>query len=122
MKRLIRRNHSIYAMSRIGYIDPSTEARIYTDDSGQIPHMHIYGDKLDCCVKLDSPKYFPHGHHKSKLNSKQVKELVDFLKSKNPVTKKTNWKTTIMLWNLNNSSVILPDDTKMPDYLNELNK
>lgn len=120
MKRILKARHSIYAMARIGYIDPQTEARIYTDDPGKIPHMHIKGEDLDCCVRLGKPDYFPHGHHRSKLNSRQIRQLVQFLKSTNTVTKTSNWETAIMFWNMNNSDVIVDETEKMPDYLHSL--
>lgn len=114
-------------MARVGYFD-DFEIIIWTDNSGNIPHMHIrdrgtHGDKFHCCIRLDNPEYFSHGGKEDKLNSKQIKSLLNFLKSTSKIgkTEINNWDKVIMYWNDNNSNVILNDDTPIPDYklLNE---
>lgn len=119
MERGVKRRHSIYAMARVGITSDNIEIRIYTDDPGNIPHFHFVGDGLDGCIRIDKAEYFPHGHHKSKLNTKQIRKLVKFLKSPyRGRQNETNWSHLVDLWNDNNSDVELPDDYPMPDYLN----
>lgn len=115
IKKLNR--HSIYAMARVGYTSDNIEIRIYTDDPGKIPHFHFIGDGLDGCIRIGKAKYFPHGHHKSKLNTKQIRKLVKFLKSNHRNSNVSNWRYLLDLWNTNNSDVELSDDYPMPDYL-----
>lgn len=118
MERVVKRRHSIYAMARVGITSDNIEIRVYTDDPGHIPHFHFIGDGLDGCIRIDKAEYFPHGHHKSKLNTKQIRKLVKFLKSNNNHYGLTNWQTLLLFWNTNNSDIELPDDYPMPDYLN----
>ena len=107
-------------MSRIGYLD-SYEIYIRTDDAGKIPHMHIWdrntkGQKFHTCVRLDKAEYFHHTGKEDELNSAERKKLVEFLKSKHPKFKMTNWKYLLIQWNENNSDVYIDEDSKMPDY------
>lgn len=46
MKIYKRLAHSIYAMARIGYTSDRIEIQIYTDDPGNIPHLHFKSDTL----------------------------------------------------------------------------
>ena len=48
-------------MARIGYTSDRIEIQIYTDDPGNIPHLHFKSDTLDRCIRLDKAEYFPHG-------------------------------------------------------------
>lgn len=114
---VIKKNrHSIYAMARVGYTEDNIELRIYTDDPGKIPHFHFKGDNLDGCIRIDKAEYFPHNKHTSKLNSKQIKHLIKFLKSPYKNWGISNWKYLVALWNDNNSDISFPDDAEMPDY------
>lgn len=121
IRKTNRKIHSIYAMSRIGILPQNIELRIYTDDPGKIPHFHFVSkDGLDGCIRIDKPEYFPHGHHKSKLNTRQIRELVRFLKKPSKKSGMTNWEVVLLFWNTNNSDIELPEDYPMPDYLHEL--
>ena len=113
------KRHSIFAMSRVGYTSTDRlEIIIYTDDPGKVPHLHFQNlEGVDGCLRLDKAQYFPHGRHRSKLNTKQMRALVKFMKQPYRERGITNWEHTIDLWNDNNSDVVLPDDTPMPDYI-----
>lgn len=124
MKRVVKSSQDIYGMSRIGY-SGNLEVYVNTDDGGNIPHFHMRDkdnwDRFHCCIKILSPEYFVHEGKEDKLNSKQRKELCKFLNSK--VTRSryaesmdNNWQFICLLWNVNNSSVEVPDDAEMPDY------
>ena len=108
-------------MARIGFTNDSYEVYVNTDDPGDIPHFH-YRKKGTweghTCIRLDKPEYFQHGDKQATLNSKQKKELVNFLKSKPLKAKRfdTNWEYLINEWNANNSNIEIAEDTKMPDY------
>lgn len=110
-------------MARIGYVD-DLELIIWTDDPGNIPHFHIrdrstHGDNFHCCVKITELEYFNHTGKEDKLNSKQRKNLVDFLNSTSKLgnIEVKNWDKVIMYWNDNNSSILLDSNTEMPNYL-----
>lgn len=109
-------------MSRIGYLG-SYEIYIRTDDPGKIPHMHIWdrnskGEKFHTYVRLDRAEYFHHTGKEDTLDSKQRKELVNFLKKpyKNKKFNGTNWEYLLIQWNENNSDIEIDIDSKMPDY------
>ena len=108
-------------MTRVGRLPGNIEIRIYTDDPGQVPHFHVLGEGLDACIRIDEASYFPHNRHTGRLNSKQVRDVVRFLKSEYRTRDMTNWQRIVDLWNDNNSNAELPDDFPMPDYLHGLN-
>ena len=99
--------------------------KVYSNE-GPIPHFHIMTkDKsFETCVRLDSAKYFNHGHIKGKLNTKQIKALVSFLNKKSPKHNgKTIFEIIVMAWNIStdNKTKLSLKSTKMPDYI-KLNK
>jgi hypothetical protein len=115
-------------MDRVGFLD-ELEICVYTDDPGNVPHVHIRdvatrGKLFDACVKLEYPEYFDHGCHTDTLNSKQKRELDEFMNSA-PAKGvfKTNYEKAVYMWNDNNSNkdvgfeyyddgrVIVPDYT-----------
>lgn len=107
-------------MARVGTTENNLDIIIRTDDPGKIPHFHII-DKSDDkdnegCIKILVPEYFDHGSKNMHLNSSQRKELVRFLRSKHKKLNITNWEYLIILWNDNNSDVIIDDELEMPDY------
>lgn len=128
MKKYIHQN--IYGMSRAGKIsaDGDTfEIYVNTDDAGKIPHFHLRcineWNKFHSCIRVESAKYFLHGSKDDKLNSKQRKELQKFMLE--PSTAKlydengnriNNWQYICILWNDNNSDVMISEDAIQPDY------
>ena len=110
-------------MARVGITDDNYEIYVNTNDSGKIPHFH-YRKANDwvafhTCIKIEKAEYFHHGNNQDILNSKQKKELVEFLKDK-PKSKRyeTNWDLLVEMWNLNNSDVEIDEGVEMPDYRN----
>lgn len=122
LKDVEEQEYLLYDTARIGYLD-TYEVYVNTDDQGDTPHFHIWdrdsrGSAFHTCIKILSPEYLHHTGKENVLNTKQRKELCDFLKS--PCTKntryKTNWEYLVSMWNDNNSSMIVPEDINMPDY------
>lgn len=124
------RNKRLDEMARVGFIGKKAEFEVYirTNDSGYIPHVHIWdsatnGDEFDCCVKLETNEYFPHGHHIDKMNKKMCKAFNDFMRQPCRSPKyKNNYELAVEMWNLNNSSsyVQITEDeegnTIIPNY------
>ena len=121
--KIVFANNNLTEMARIGFTDDMYEIYINTDDPGNIPHFHYRKanewDKFHTCIKIATAEYFHHTGKEDVLNSKQRKELVKFLSSKNETIENlTNYQYVIASWNSNNSSKKIPLDTEMPDYLN----
>lgn len=118
---LINKYQNLTEMARIGFTDDGFEVYINTDDGGNIPHFHYRlkndWDKFHSCIKIETAEYFEHEGKESKLNFKQRKELVKFLKEQ-PRNKryKTNWERILAEWNDNNSNIEIDENLEMPDY------
>ena len=129
MKRLIK-HEDIYGMARVGY-SGNYEIYVNTDDPGHIPHFH-YRDKdnwsrFHTCIKIESPEYFHHGDKIDSLNSKQKRDLQNFMESKVSLSKysdnfNNNWELICFLWEINNSSYSISEKATMPNYKNLPNK
>ena len=117
-------------MARVGYINGELEVYVWTDDPGNIPHVHVRdtnskGNDFETCVKLNTNEYFLHGHHKDKFNSKQRKAFAEFMEAK-PLKGpyKTNYELAVSMWELNNSSAEVKinkdylGNVIIPDYKN----
>lgn len=130
--------HRIEDMARIGWLEPQKiDVYVYTDDPGQIPHIHIRtyrkglqqkkGD-IDCCVMLEEARYFNHGSQQDELNSSLRKKLNDFMHSIDSEDNITFYELACKEWNRNNSdvrvkvkkdeegNVIIPDYTTIKSY------
>lgn len=110
-------------MAQLGEIDNKLIVYIRSNDAGNIPHFHIVdkrtlGKEFHTCVEIKTNKYFHHTGKEDVLNSKQRKNLNDFFKQKHKSTKLnlTNWEFCIVLWNMNNSNMNVPEDLEQPDY------
>lgn len=107
-------------MANIGSIDNKLVAIIRMNDPGNIPHFHIVdkatlGRDFHTCIGIETPEYFHHEGKEDVLNSKQRKNLNDFLKNKNELGV-TNWKYLVTTWNINNSNKKVDKDITQPDY------
>lgn len=107
-------------MANIGSIDNKLVVIIRMNDPGNIPHFHIVdkatlGRDFHTCIKIETPEYFHHEGKEDVLNSKQRKNLNDFLKNKNELGV-TNWKYLVTTWNINNSNKSVDKDIVQPDY------
>lgn len=111
-------------LSRIGYVG-NFEVYVNTNDSGKIPHFH-YRDadnwgKFHTCICILESKYFHHGNKQDVLNSKQRKDLQQFLESESEEFEGlTNWQVLVRQWNLNNYDVKVPKDISISNYRNNL--
>lgn len=115
--------NNLLEMARVGTMN-SLEIIVWTNDPGNIPHIHIrdsntHGNKFNCCVRLDKAEYFTHTGKENKLNSKQIKALIDFFNKETSTAgfKLTNWVKTLLYWNDNNSNIELDLSAEMPDYM-----
>lgn len=113
---------------KIGTTNDSYIIYVNSNDGGNIPHFHyvdvnsLGSNKkgFHSCIRIDKAEYFNHEGKEDKLNSKQKKELQKFLQQpfRDKRVKMTNYEFIVMTWNDNNSSVILDENIKMPNYLN----
>ena len=138
LSRIQESLHRIEDMARIGWLEPQKiDVYVYTDDPGQIPHIHIRtyrkgsqpkkGD-IDCCVMLEEARYFNHGSHQDELNFSLRKKLNDFMHSIDEDDGITYYELACKEWNRNNSdvrvkakkdeegNVIIPDYTAIKAY------
>ena len=93
---------------------------VYTNE-GTIPHFHLKSSSSnwETCIELLKPKYFHYGKKNKVLNSKQCRELDDFMRSPNKIYDiLSNWKACLFLWSIgNNYSIIITKDIKYPGYI-----
>ena len=124
MKRIIRSSEDIFGMARVGY-SGDLEVYVNTNDGGNIPHFHLRDkndwDRFHSCIKITTPEYLSHEGKEDVLNSKQRKELADFMNDRVSIGKyadkfDNNWQLVCFLWELNNSDAEIPEDATMPNY------
>lgn len=111
----------------------SIKLAIYGSE-GKYPHFHFYKgiapekgvpqNKISGggCICIETANYFIHGRHTEKMDRKEIKALIDFLKSPHKqLTKYTNWEYLVTLWNDNNpEQKQLPIDLPIPDYRHDM--
>lgn len=124
--KLLRRQTDIMCMSRVGYIrDQKYEVYVNTNDGESIPHFHLRDakdwNKFHTCIKIESAEYFNHGEKTDTLNHKLKADLQKFMESDVTISKYkgkfyNNWELVCFLWDMNNSDVMIKDDTIQPDY------
>ncbi len=130
MKRYVKSTEDIYGMSRVGQISGNGvtfEIYVNTNDGGKIPHFHMRDiddwDNFHTCIRIDAPKYFLHGSKQDILSAKEKKLLADFMEA--PTRKAlfnekgqriNNWQYVCMLWDDNNSDVMIDESVEQPDY------
>ena len=115
-------------MARVGIMLNNLDVVVYTDDKGYIPHVHILdrdtnGRDFDCCVRLETNRYFSHGKHLDTFNAKQCTEFNDFMKQPCRSLKyRNNYEFAVEMWNANNSDSYVQirenelGEIIMPDY------
>lgn len=111
-------NKYLTEMARVGKFD-NYLVSIYSGE-GLIPHFHFYtvdGTKKGC-IRLDKAQYFTHGDNTAILNSKEKKNLVEWLKSKHKALPITIWEYMVVLWDDNNEDYLMDENIKMPNYEN----
>lgn len=98
---------------------------IVGENEGIIPHFHLLNESENkfTAIRLDAPYYFLHGDKNYILNSKEKKELINWLNSsningvktvdKNGILPSCNWENLRNSWNImysNNQVVCLKPD------------
>lgn len=99
------------------------QIKIYGSE-GPIPHFHFEDSKRKGCICLKEAKYFKHGKYQDTLKTKELKDLVEFLKSPHKFFGKygmTNWQVICVYWGDNNLDYQVDVELPMPNYL-ELNQ
>jgi len=111
----------LYERARIGYLSGIYEIFVWTDDTVDIPHIHIWdkdtnGKNFHTCVRLDKAEYINHSGANSVLSYELKRELNTML-SQFRLERITlsYWEYIIIAWNCNNSYQ-LDQDIKQPDY------
>ena len=95
---------------------------VRSNDPCNIPHFHIVdkttlGNKFHTCIKIETSEYFHHTGKEDVLNSKERKQLLDFLNYSNELGV-SNWRYLLLSWNTNNSTKKVNMNIQMPDYTN----
>lgn len=132
MKRYINNTslENIYGMSRVGTISSkgaTLEIYVNTNDAGKIPHFHLRDmnewNRFHTCIRIDKPEYFIHENKQDTLTTKEAKELNEFMISptRKPLFNEngqriSNWEYICMLWDDNNSDVMISEDVVQLDY------
>ena len=95
---------------------------VYGGEGKNVPHFHILQkNQPDCCIGVYEAKYFSHGTHTGKLNSKQCKLLNEWMSSQSTIQPQlTNWEAVEFAWRIANdiNSTRTNLNTKQPDYSN----
>lgn len=97
-------------MARVGFINGEFEVYVWTDDPGNIPHVHVRdtnsrGENYETCVKLENNEYFLLGHYKDRMNSSMRKAFNAFMNAPcNNKRYQNNYEFAVDMWNSNNSS------------------
>lgn len=109
-------------MAHVGYIKNKFEVCVHSKE-GPIPHFHVWdipdGERFHACIRFDKPEYFDHQGKDDHLNSKDKKDLKEFLNSKPVKPKgpfKTYWEILVFMWSISNPDKDLGMDYPMPDY------
>ena len=112
-------SYGLLEMAEVGRFD--TYKITVSGKEGPIPHFHFENiDKeLKGCIRLDKPEYFSHSNYNDKLNSKDRKKMIEWLKAPHKSFGKfgyTNWQIICIYWEDNNHSGLFDENTPMPDY------
>lgn len=105
-------NEPILEFARVGFAG-KFEIYIMTNDPGSVPHFHIrdaamQGNEFETCIRIDTNQYFFHGKYKGVLNSKQRKDLAEFMEGPCKLGKyQNNYELSVDMWNLNNNSDVI---------------
>lgn len=112
-------NNMLLEMAQIGTFGKYTII-VWTNDPGNIPHFHVVdsatrGNSFNTCIKIESPEYFHHEGKEDTLNTKERKELLKFLNSKDKWGEQ-NWVVLLKEWERNNSKTSIDINLPIPDY------
>lgn len=73
---------------------------VCSNEGNNIPHFHITGEDVDCCIQIYDNKYFEHGTHNGTLKNKDNCQILNFWlcqKYKNN-SNITRWDAISNLW------------------------
>lgn len=112
-------NNMLLEMAQIGTFGKYTII-VWTNDPGNIPHFHVIdsatrGNSFNTCIKIESAEYFHHEGKEDTLNTKERKELLKFLNSKDKWGEQ-NWVVLLKEWERNNSKTSIDINLPIPDY------
>lgn len=112
-------NNMLLEMAQIGTFGKYTII-VWTNDPGNIPHFHVVdsatrGNSFNTCIKIESAEYFHHEGKEDTLNTKERKELLKFLNSKDKWGEQ-NWVVLLKEWERNNSKTSIDINLPIPDY------
>ncbi len=114
--------------ARVGFIGEGYEVYIMTDDSHNVPHVHVRdvrtkGSDFETCIELCANRYCLHGAYRGAMDINQRTCFAEFMES--PCRNKryaTNYEYAVEMWNDNNASatVLLENNPAIqiviPDY------
>lgn len=88
---------------------------------GPVPHFHFENKQegISGCLRLDKPEYFDHSKHKDKLSRKDLKKMINFLKSPHRHFGKfgmNNWRVICIYWDDDNAGYPFNKEAEMPNY------
>ncbi len=104
---------------RINFSNKIGECQVYVySNEGPIPHFHLIAkDGNEACICIYEPLYFNHGRKTMRLNSKQRKELNNWLNELNINNEKiSNWEYINIVWEVENGKDYIPKNATKPDY------
>lgn len=112
-------NNMLLEMAQIGTFGKYTII-VWTNDPGNVPHFHVVdsatrGNSFNTCIKIESAEYFHHEGKEDTLNTKERKELLKFLNSKDKWGEQ-NWVVLLKEWERNNSKTSIDINLPIPDY------
>ena len=118
MKRFHNKRLNHYDYGNIE-LDGIGNCKIYSYEEHKYPHFHIIGDNFETTISIFECKYYD--GHKRKigiLNQKQLSQLQDYLKSKDPdINKISIWRSIVICWVGCNGDYLCPSGSgKMPNY------
>ena len=93
------------------------KVRVCWNEGSNIPHFHITGENIDCCIQIYDNRYFEHGNHTGTLKSNSNCQVLNLWlngKYKNN-TNINRWNAISNLWIQLNG---IPDNIEMfqPNY------
>lgn len=91
-------------------------------NEGETAHFHFYtNDGRKGCFKIGVPEHFNHGIYKDRLNNKELKIMIGWLKQKPTKNlfraSSTNYEAICDLWNASNEKYAKTFNNAIPNYL-----
>ena len=111
--------NSLTEMAQIGDFSDYT-IYVYAKEAN-IPHFHFKtrDGKKEGCIKIKEPDYYIHNKYRQTLNTREIKDLINFLKSSVKLfggQEVTVFEQIVDNWNTNNPQFAIKDYFEMPDY------